>query len=348
MKSKNFRPLSLMVAAIIVLQACSLSSTETPEIAPTEVAVTSATEESPVEIPVTGETALPTEISIRHQTIPANLPADRSNHAGDYDSSALASKKIVTDGDRFTFGRFERPFNANAMDTYFPYLDIVDTFVLQDETWIYGTLILKGPDSNNSLAGKYAVELDLDRDGKGDWLIIASNPASTDWSVNGVQVYQDANNDVGDSSAMYTDEKATGDGFETLVFDQGIGDDPDTAWVRISPSEPNTIELAVKRSVLNDPKGYLINMWAGTSLLDPALFDINDHFTHEQAGAADLGFELYYPIKAVSELDNSCRMAVGYKPTGDEPGLCEVLIPKEKGGGGGSPACIPSPNNPCR
>ena len=224
----------------------------------------------------------------------------------------------------------------------------MDTFVFQDETWIYGKIIIKGPDSSNSLAGKYAIELDLDRDGKGDWLVIASNPASTDWSVNGVQVYQDANNDVGDLSAMYTDEKAAGDGFETLIFDQGIGDDPDTAWAHISPNEPNTIELAVKRSVLANPEKYLINMWAGTSLLDPALFDINDHFTHEQAGAADPGFEIYYPIKEVSELDNSCRMAVGFEPSGKEPGLCEVFIPKRRNVIPEPAACIPSPNDPCR
>ena len=31
-------------------------------------------------------------------------------------------------------GVFERPFNANTMDVYFLYLDIVDTFVYQDNT----------------------------------------------------------------------------------------------------------------------------------------------------------------------------------------------------------------------
>src|SRR5688572_31882635 len=27
-----------------------------------------------------------------------------------------------------------------------------------------------------------------------------------------------------------------------------------------------------------------------------------------------------------SEIDNSCRMAVGFQPTGQEPGICEVLL----------------------
>ena len=86
-------------------------------------------------------------------------------------------------------------------------------------------------------------------------------------------------------------------------------------------------------------------MWAGTTLLDPKLFDLNDHFTQEQAGAADPGLELYYPIKAIYEIDNSCRMAVGFKPTGKEPGLCEIFIPKEDVAAPGStpnPPCVPA------
>jgi hypothetical protein len=344
MKSTNFKISFLMTATLIIIQACSLASVQTTEVPLTEVAATSNTEAAPTEV---ADSAPPTEIPTQHQIIPVNLPADRSSHAGDSDSSILAGKKIsASGGDHFTFGRFERPFNANSMDTYFPSLDIVDTFVFQDETWIYGTIVLKGLDTSKSLASKYAIELDLDRDGKGDWLIVASNPASTDWSVNGVQAYQDANKDVGNITPMFSDEKATGDGFERLAFDQGTGDDPDAAWVRVSPNDPNTIELAVKRSMLSNPERYLINMWAGTSLLDPALFDLNDHFTHEQAGAADPGFELYYPIKEVSEIDNSCRMAVGFQSTGEEPGLCETYIPKEKGGAG-SPACIPSATHGC-
>lgn len=71
----------------------------------------------------------------------------------------------------------------------------------------------------------------------------------------------------------------------------------------------------------------MINMWTGHGNLDPAIFDFSDHFTHEQAGAADPGFPNFYPIKSVFELDNSCRMAVGFNPTGNEPGLCATLSP---------------------
>jgi hypothetical protein len=327
--------LSLVLLALVVsILACGAPGNEQPTQVPaaTEVATQEAATEQPAVVPVTGNDLAgagglnSAPETIQHTTIPVALPADRSSHAGDYDSSTTAKNKIAPGGDRFTYGKFERPFNANTMDVYFPELDIIDTFVFQDETWIYGTITLAGLDANNAASGKYAIELDTDLDGKGDWLIIASAPTA-DWSTTGVQVYQDANKDVGNVSAMFTDEKATGDGFEKLVFDQGTGDDADAAWARISPNDPKSIEISVKRSVLGNPNKYLINMWAGHTLLDPSLFDINDHFTQEQAGAADPGLQLFYPIKEVSELDNSCRMAVGFEPTGQEPGLCEVFVP---------------------
>jgi len=122
---------------------------------------------------------------------------------------------------------------------------------------------------------------------------------------------------------MLTDEKARGDGFETLYFDQGKGNDPDVAWVRVSPDNPNTVDFAIKRSILGDPARFMVDLWAGHATIDPALFDYSDHFTHEQAGAADPGFPNFYPIKSVYEIDNTCRMAVGFEPTGEEPGVCE-------------------------
>ncbi len=321
MRSTNSRTIFIMLSAIALILACNApTATETMEAAP----ITDSTPTLEVVIPVSGQQ---TEATTQHVTIPADLPEKRSSHAGDHDSSTSAAIKQAAGGDRFTFAKFERPFNANTMDVYYPNLDIVDTYVFQDDTWIYGTLQMKGRDANEALPNRYALELDLDLDGKGDWLIIVSNPSSKDWTVEGVEVYQDTNKDVGNISAMYTDKDAVGDGFETLIFGQGTGNDPDTAWVRISPTDPNSVEISIKRSVLGNPGKFLINMWAGNSLLDPALFDINDHFSHEQAGAADAGLELFYPIKEVAEIDNSCRMAVGFEPTGQEPGLCEIFIP---------------------
>jgi hypothetical protein len=325
MKHRSIKTLFFLLILTAVILACGAPAATEPEAVeePTPVVQQKAPDEP------TGE-APPAAPSIQHEVIPVDLPSQRSGQAADFDSSKVIEGKSLVGGDRFTYNRIERPFNAETMDVYFSQIDIVNTQVFQDDTWLYGRLTLKELLAASSQAEKYAIELDVRLNGKGDWLIIANKPESTEWTVRGVAVYQDANLDVGGEFPMLTDKNTVNsDGFETLVFDQGHGDDPDTAWVRISPNDPNTIEFAIKKSVLGNPDKFLINMWAGTALLDPALFDLNDRFSHTDAGAADAGLEYYYPIKAVSEIDNSCRMAVGFQPTGVEPGLCDIFIPQK-------------------
>jgi len=305
---------------ITALMGCNLGSTPAPAVI-----------EAP---PVTlGPTA------ITHTVIPIDLPAERTNNAGDQDSSKTAKNKEANGGDRFTYGEFERPFNATTMDVYFPDLDVLDTETYQDDTWIFGSITLNARDPNNQFSGKYGLELDFDLDGRGDWLILVAKPSSTDWSVDGVQVWQDTNKDVGGSTPMFSDNNlSTGDGYDAKVFDGGQGNDPDAAWARILPTNPLVVQLAVKRSLFGDDHKYLANLWAGHDALSPALFDFNDHMTHEQAGAAIRGFEIFYPIKGLSELDNTCKVAVGFAPSGNEPGLCKTLIPGEPGQPG-APKC---------
>jgi hypothetical protein len=338
MMQKNLRNLVVGGVILTFILACNIpgSATEIPATQPP-----AATE--PLTVIDTAIPPSPTETPIQHTVIPGNLPENRSGHAGDYDSSVTAKEKKSNGGDRFTFERFERPFNANTMDVYYPELDIVDTFVYQDDTWIYGTIKVVDRSAASVSPYRFAMQLDTEADGKGDFLLIADNSPSTDWTTDGVQVYFDANSDVGDLTAMVTDQNATGgDGFETLLFDQGKGDDPDTGWIRVSPQDPNTVEVAIKRSVLGNTFIYMVNMWTGHGTLDPSMFDYSDKFTHEQAGAADPGFPAFYPIKAVYEIDNSCRMAVGFQPTGAEPGLCPVLAPP-KPGSPSTPIPMPTP-----
>lgn len=314
-----------IIAIYMAMLACDVSgsATEAPAAQPpTELAAVVDTPGSPTEPP------------IQHQVFPVDLPQARNGQAGDQDSSLTADQKKSNGGDRFTIEQFERPFSANTMDVYFPELDIINTNVFQDDTWIYGKVKVVDRSAVTVEPYRFAMQLDVQVDGRGDWLILALNPSSTDWTTNGVQIFFDANGDVGKPTPMVADkDAASGDGFEQMVFDQGKGDDPDAAWVRISPDDSNAIEIAVKRSLLGNPNAYLVNMWTGHGTLDPAMFDYSDHFTHEQAGAADPGFPLFYPIKAVYELDNSCRVAVGFQPTGSEPGLCLVSIAPSAGPG---------------
>lgn len=332
-----------IIAILMVVLACTMpgSATETSGTPPsTETAAITETQTSsqPIEAP-----------AIQHQIIPGDLPQERSGLAGDQNSSVTADKKKSNGGDRFSFEQFERPFNANTMDVYFPNLDILETSVYQDETWIYSTI--KVVDRNAAPAGAHLYAAKIDRtNGTGDWLVLVLNPSSTDWTTNGVQIYFDANSDVGSLTQMVTDKGAPrGDGFEKVIFDQGIGEDADGAWVRVSPTDPNTVEIAVKRSLLGNPTEYLVNMWTGNDNLDPAAFDYNDYYTHEEAGAADPGFPIFYPIKALYEIDNSCRLAVGFQPTGDEPGLCLVAVgpTAPDAGSGAAPGPGPGPAPSC-
>lgn len=334
MKQKRSRLAEGGIAIFALILACTGSAPKAPSTQP-PIATNL--------IPVAGAPTIspPTEIPIQHQVIPASLPQARSGQAGDQDSSVTANQQRSNGGDRFTFEQFERPFNANSMDVYFPNLDIVDTYVFQDEMWIYGTIKVVDRSAATLEPYRFAMQLDVHADGKGDWLILALNPPSTDWTTNGVQAYFDANSDIGNLTAMIADKDAPGgNGFEQMVFDQGKGDDPDAAWVRVSPEGANTVELAVKRSLLGNPVAFMVNMWTGHGSLDPAMFDYSDHYTHEQAGAADPEFPLFYPIKAIYELDSTCRMAVGFQPTGSEPGLCFVpVVPAQPEAGG--PSCLP-------
>lgn len=286
--------------------------------------------EPPAAEPIAADTPVPTaEQAIQHTMVPPlALPELRSGLAGDTDSSLTSSENRAPSGDRFTFGRFERPFNADTMDVYYPNLDIQNTIFYQDETWMYAVIELKDDSSNQNLPGKYGFEIDLNVDGGGDWLIIAGQPSTTDWTTDGVQVWFDTNDDVGGSLSALTDKQPVPEnGYETMVFGNGQDDDDvDLAWARISPDDPNVVEFATKLSLLDGDNTFLVGMWAGGDDFSPALFDVNDLFTHEQAGTALKELEYYYPIKEISELDNACRMAIGFEPKGDEPGLCEKLV----------------------
>lgn len=269
-------------------------------------------------------------------TVPVDLPTSRLDDAGDVNSQANAHRKLVSGGDVFIQGLYERPFNATTMDKYFPYLDIVDAQGFMDSTWGYATITLAGNDANGALPGQYALELDLNKDGRGDWLIRASSVTSTQWSRQGVQAWRDTDGDVGGTAILSADAHVSdGDGYETLVFDQGKGSLTDGAFARVKPDDPKTVEIAFKLDMLGNPSSYAMGVWAGTNI-DPGLFDYNDHMTHAQAGSPNPG-DAIYPLKQMAEIDNTCRLAIGFAPTGKEPGLCETVQRKQADGS----TCVP-------
>lgn len=283
-------------------------------------------------IPPTAEPIQPTitdtstSVPIVHTLRPGEPPAGFLSEITDRDSSAFAAQRRTNGGDSFSTNFYERPFNVTTMDTYFPDLDILRARLFRDSQWVYVNIKLVGQNPGGGLPGDYGVELDLNVDGRGDVLVMAAKPGAA-WSTDGVGVWKDNNHDVGGAHPIQSDPRANTDGYETVVFNQGNGANPDTAWARISANDPNSVQIAFKRSVINDSDHFTWGAWAmEASMFNPAWFDYNDHFTAAEAGSPLIELTQYYPIKALAEVDNTCRWAVGFTPTGSEPGICPVPI----------------------
>lgn len=326
----------VMLFISLLIGACNLGvkTTEAPP----------ATAAPPTTAPAMDTAPVPaTPTVVTHKIFPGEFPKEPSGSVGDQDSSVTAPEKRAPGGDRFTFSQFERPFNAQTMDMYYPQIDILEGSVFEDETWVYAALKLKGDEASRELNGRYGLELDLNLDGGGDWLILVSNPSSTDWTTDGVEVWFDTDDDVGGKVPTATDSAPVAEnGYETLEFGAGVGDDPDFAWARVSSDDPSIVQFAIKKDILQGSKRFLAGFWSGNEDLDPSLFEYSDNFTHEQAGAALTELENFYPIKELSELDNTCRMAVGFQATGKEPGLCPLPLPP------GAPESPLDPNCPAQ
>ncbi len=228
-------------------------------------------------------------------------------------------------GDGFTYGDqyksniYERPFTAEEM-IYRGEIDIIRVNLKAGTPWIYVSIFL-AEDLPEIGEMKYGIELDLDENGRGDYLIQCDLPLSSDWSVEGVQVYTDGDRDVGGITPLVMDTPDPElNGYEVLVFDAGDGDDPDLAWARRHPDESNSLQFAFKADLIG-PTGYMWSAWADGGLRAPDYMDYNDRFTAEIAGSPYPGSPLY-PLKAVYLVDSTCRSYYGFTPTGDEPGLC--------------------------
>jgi hypothetical protein len=105
-------------------------------------------------------------------------------------------------------------------------------------------------------------------------------------------VWADTNDDVGGDTPVIADPVNTGDGYETQLFDQGLGEDPDLAWVRIAPDDPATIDFAFKHSVVPSVGSPILWWtWASQEALNPGEFDYNDTFGADE----------------VHQIGNSCR-----------------------------------------
>lgn len=253
-----------------------------------------------------------------HHLIPGEPKERADSYLLDYNSIDSAPER-VTYGDQFKNNIFERPFTSEIMD-YRGEIDIIRVNLKTSETWFYFDIYLAVdlPDSGEM---KYGLELDLDENGRGDYLIECELPLSKEWSVDGVKVHSDLNKDVGGESPLLSDDlDASLNGYEVMIFDEGDGDDPDLAWVRRHPDESDIIQIAFKIDLIG-LGGFMWSVWADDGLKAPDYFDYNDRFTAESAGNPYPGSPLY-PIKGLALVDSTCRSYYGFTPTGEEPGIC--------------------------
>lgn len=252
-----------------------------------------------------------------HLTLPGS-PLTLHTYISDIVTVDLAQDKTAL-GDNYAWSRLERPYTANQME-YRNYLDIYQVNLTVDEPWVYITFVLIGKlPSEGDI--RYAVELDLDHDGRGDFLVMASLPLDSSWTTDNVWVLTDADNDIGGLYPLYVEDTAQDqNGYEKEIFANGEGEDRDLAWVRRDPDYRNQLQLAFKES-LTGALGFLWSAWTDEGIKDPSLFDFNDHISYEEAGSPNKG-NYRYPVKAVALVDSTCRSWYGFLPTGNEPGLC--------------------------
>jgi len=283
----------------------------------------------PTEVPATEEpTEAPTVAPIVHTVLPyISLPTDKPQVVHDQESIRKAAEKEAYGGDEFYKGRYERPFDQQM--TYIPFIDIKQANIIrnEDSEFIFGVIhLMDNPALQPDALYGFGIEMDVDLDGRGDFLIWTRLPGSSEWSVDGVTVWKDANNDIGGLTPMEPDVPPGGDGYEAKLFDSGQGEDPDLAWSRVAPQDPTLIELAFKVDILGDSPVFLWNAWSWQGDDQFGLFDHHDHYTYTEAGSPTKSETAYYPLKAMTLVDNTCRAASGYEPAGNEPGLCPEMI----------------------
>ena len=296
------------------LGTIAASTLQAPAV-PAEPLVTEAP--PPTDTPAIPPTATAT---IVHVTQPGNPPG-ASSFISDRSSAVLASEHRAI-ADDFNRNWLERPFTSQVMD-YQAHLDMNRAEFAVGAPWIYFTLFLEGLPPADSQA-LYGVEIDLDKDGRGDWLIVGAAPPDSNWTTNGVRAYRDTNNDVGASTPMRADTPPyTGNGYDELVFDQGLGPDPDAAWIRRAPSGASEIELAFKSSLIGQYDEYLWGAWTDDGVKQPGWFDYHDHFSIAEAGSP-ISDNSNYPLKALAAVDSTCRWGAGITPEADDIGVCPV------------------------
>ena len=326
------RPISILIALLLVISiACGVSfnpgggGSEPSEAEQTLQAIyaqdtmqalASANSNQPA-----AQGAAPVATEITHTTIPGN-PGSPDQTKDEIDTSNTADDKLAL-GDSFRLGNFERPFTQDVMD-YKKENDLLEILLAEDDDFYIFSIEIVGPGESGYPSATYGIEFDTDQDGRGDVLLWAKGGDSTEWTIDGVTVLRDSNDDVGGSRPVLPDTN-DGNGYDEVLFSNEVLNDPDAAWQRVDPTSTSIIQLAIKKGMLDDSR-FFWKAWADSGLADPAKFDYNDSFSEEQAGSPNVNSDLY-PIGQLNLMDSTCWIAYKYVATGKELGGCYQLQP---------------------
>jgi hypothetical protein len=228
-----------------------------------------------------------------------------------------AQEKKAPGGDEFNNGRFERPFD-HAMG-YLPSLDIEKAELVRPENgWAYFSIYLA--DKPAPSPAVYELELDLNIDGRGDYLIQFPAPTGPEWAENRVKMWWDSDGDVGGQVINRNDPKGfRGSGFESLKIDAEAGKNNGKIWTRL---QNNTIQIAVYQDILGGSNAkFTWQPFTQGKPYPPSQFDLNDYYPAAKAGSAIAG-DMDYPLKELYAIDNTCKGLSGLDPSGSEQGVC--------------------------
>jgi hypothetical protein len=301
----------------------TMQSTDTRAASSTDTSLPPTDTPLPTDTPQPTETQTPTATETVVHLVTPGEPTGTTRYLTDPESKDYAAEQRAPSGsDNFTANRYERPFTAQEM-AYLSDVDITRAELRIAFPWVYFTISVAGPRAEGVGETMYGVEIDRNKDGRGDFLVWGASPAGGVWTTDGVEVWKDSNGDVGGLSPQVA-EAGGGNGYDEQVFASGQGADPDLAWIR-QLSGGSKIQLALKASVLGGATSYLWSAVVDLGVRRPDWFDYNDHFTPAEAGSPLKTQMDLYPLKALFGVDNTCRDAFGYLPTGDEAGLCQLF-----------------------
>ena len=321
--------LSLMLSALLFQACAGMNSTQTVDTAEPAVAA-SETVTATVEVRPTATATkiiIPTALPIKHNFVPSAGTSDRATAHDNENSLSFETKKVKT-GDEYYKNRFERPFTSGDM-AYLPDLDIVNFSITSDDNFFYVNISMVGLDAESkSLTGFYGIEIDRNADGRAELLLTTHPPYTKEFSADNTAAYLDINSSIGGKIVNRPDDFDS-DGFEAIIFDltQGITpkDDPDLVWVRQDTSgELPFVEIAFEKWIFGDGKeSFMWSVLSSDIAIDPTAVYFHDHFTPEQAGAANTD-DPNYPLNQLAGVDNTCRVPYGLQAEGREPMGCYV------------------------